>query len=66
MLNFLPWLIKHHLCRGSSAHPAKLNFVHKPRVHALQDDILKMMMLDKNCDSYQLPRHVTLNAVKSL
>jgi hypothetical protein len=31
-----------------------------------QDDILKMMMLDKNCDSYQLPRHVTLNAVKSL
>jgi hypothetical protein len=23
-------------------------------------------MLDMSCDSYQLPRHVTLNAVKSL
>jgi hypothetical protein len=31
-----------------------------------QDDILKMMMLDISCDSYQLPRHVALNAVKSL
>jgi hypothetical protein len=52
MLNFLPWLIKHHLSRGPSAYPAKLNFVHKPRVHALQNDIFKMMMLDISCDSY--------------
>jgi hypothetical protein len=57
--------MNHHRSRGPSEHPAKLNFVHKPRVHALQDDILKVMMLDISCDSYQLPRHVSLNAVKS-
>jgi hypothetical protein len=57
--------MNHHRSRGPSAHPAKLNFVHKPRVHALQDDILEVMMLDISCDSYQLPRHVSLNAVKS-
>jgi hypothetical protein len=66
MLNFLSWLIKHHLSRGPSAHPAKLNFVHKPRVHALQNDILTVVMFKLSSFSDQLPHIVALNAVKSL
>jgi hypothetical protein len=66
MLNFLPWLIKHHLYRGPSAHPAKLNFVHKPCVHALQNDILTVVMFKLSSFSDQLPHIVALDEVKRI